>query len=100
MIISNQQIQYILKAYGQKPVNKPGTVKTGGTAAGEGRDQAQLSPEAKALQSALAAVKEAPEVREEKVAELREAVRSGTYNVSAQEIADKMLGRLLVDELV
>ncbi|WP_079907177.1 MULTISPECIES: flagellar biosynthesis anti-sigma factor FlgM [unclassified Carboxydocella] len=99
MIISNQQIQYILKAYGQKPVNK-GTVKTGGTAAGEGRDQAQLSPEAKALQAALAAVKEAPEVREEKVAELREAVRSGTYNVSAQEIADKMLGRLLVDELV
>ena len=42
---------------------------------------------------AIAAVSESSDIREEKVAELKEAVASGTYNVSAAEIADKMVSR-------
>lgn len=100
MIISSHQIQHILKAYGQKQINRSGEGKSAAPLASSGRDQAQLSPEARTLQTALAAVKEAPEIREEKVAELQRALCSGIYNVSAEEIADKMLGRMLVDELV
>ena len=44
-------------------------------------------------QTAKAAVKTSSDIREDKVAELKEAVTSGTYNVSAAEIADKMVGK-------
>lgn len=44
-------------------------------------------------QTAKAAVKTSSDIREDKVAELKEAVTSGVYNVSAAEIADKMIGK-------
>ena len=56
-------------------------------------DKFEISQSAKDYQVAKAAVSGSSDIREEKVAELKEAVASGTYNVSAAEIADKMVSR-------
>ncbi len=57
------------------------------------KDEFQISQTAQDYQIAKKAVSEASEVREEKVAEFKEALASGTYNVSSQEIADKMVSK-------
>lgn len=57
------------------------------------RDEFQISQTAQDYQIAKKAVSEVSEVREEKVAEFKEALASGTYNVSSQEIADKMVSK-------
>jgi len=99
MIISSQQIQSVLKTYGQQ-------LKTGAAARDKGptpppveKDKMTISEEGRAFQLALKAAKEAPEVRESRVAALKQAVSDGSYNVSDADIAEKMLGRSLVDKI-
>lgn len=48
------------------------------------------------MQAQLAAV---PEIRSDRVAELRAALLKGTYKVPASAVAEKMLGRALADHL-
>ncbi len=61
-------------------------------------DQYQISQSARDYQIAKNAISESPDVREEKVARLKEAIRSGSYNVSAQEVADAMVSKFF-DEI-
>ena len=44
-------------------------------------------------QIAKQAVKDAEDVREDKVNKYKDAIASGTYNVSSQEIAEKMVSK-------
>ncbi|MBE3578097.1 MAG: flagellar biosynthesis anti-sigma factor FlgM [Limnochordales bacterium] len=62
-------------------------------------DEVTISNQARLIQELKRRIAALPEVREEKVAELRAAIQQGTYKVSSQEIADKMLGRTLADRL-
>lgn len=55
------------------------------------KDAYEISQSAKDYQIAKKAVSEAADVREEKVAQIKEALASGTYNVSSQEIAEKIV---------
>lgn len=55
------------------------------------KDAYEISQSAKDYQIARKAVAEAPDIREDRVAGLKEALASGTYNVSSQEIAEKIL---------
>ncbi len=57
------------------------------------KDRYEASRSARDYQIARNAVAAAPEIREEKVEKIKEALSSGTYNVSAQEIADKMVSK-------
>lgn len=57
------------------------------------KDELQISRAAQDYQIAKNAVSEAPDVREDKIAEFKEALASGTYNVSSQEIAEKMVNK-------
>ncbi len=57
------------------------------------KDELHISRSAQDYQIAKNAVSEAPDVREDKIAELKEALASGTYNVSSQEIAEKMVNK-------
>jgi negative regulator of flagellin synthesis FlgM len=63
-------------------------------------DQAQLSEEARLHQVALKALKNMPDVRDDKVAELKKAIDSGSYQVSDKEIAEAILKRSIIDKLV
>jgi len=41
-------------------------------------------------------INEAPDIREEKVARLREAIKKGTYVVNSREIAEKLIAESLL----
>ena len=54
-------------------------------------DQVQISSMGLNIQAAKAAVKSAEDIRFEKVNPIKEAIANGTYNVSAESFADKLL---------
>lgn len=60
------------------------------------KDEVSISREAMDYQlvsKAVKAIKELPDVREDKVAELRARIETGNYNVEGREIAEKLLTR-------
>ena len=79
------QISQLYQASKPKKISKKSeaTVKEQYTVSSKGQDY-------QAAKKALAA---APDIREEKVAALKEQIASGSYNVSAQEIADSGVSR-------
>lgn len=98
MLISLKQVQDALRVQLQKTqAHRVDEVKQNRPSLGS--DQVSLSPESKELQAVRQAVAQAPEVREEKVAELREAIKSGTYKPTGAEIAERMLARSLAEKL-
>ena len=54
-------------------------------------DQVQISSMGLNIQAAKAAVKAADDIRFDKVNPIKEAIANGTYNVSAESFADKLM---------
>lgn len=54
-------------------------------------DSVNLSHESKFLAAIQKRLDETPEVRTERVAQLKSAIENGTYHVAAEDIAEKML---------
>ncbi|MCL2617196.1 MAG: flagellar biosynthesis anti-sigma factor FlgM [Defluviitaleaceae bacterium] len=60
---------------------------------GEGRrDSLAVSSSARSFTAAMQAIANAPDVREELVADIRARIDNGTYAVDAAKIADRLLG--------
>ena len=57
------------------------------------RDAVEISNGGQDYQIAKKAVREAPDVREDLIASLKERIASGTYNVSGESFADKLLSK-------
>ena len=57
-----------------------------------------LSRASKEMQLAKEAIASAPEVREDKVAAIREKIESGNYQIDNQAVAEKLVGSF-IDEL-
>lgn len=53
-----------------------------------GQDQAQLSADSGTVQQLTAKVSQLPEVRQERVNALRQAVSSGSYQISDEQLAN------------
>ncbi len=53
-------------------------------------DQLSLSDEARAMAAARQAVSNAPDVREDKVAAIKQRIEDGTYSVSPRVLAQKI----------
>jgi negative regulator of flagellin synthesis FlgM len=62
-------------------------------------DTVVLSDMAKTVQEARTQLESIPDVREDKVAELKEQIESGTYEIDAEKIAGKMLRDSLLNDL-
>ncbi len=79
------QISQLYQASKPKKITKKSetTVKEQYTVSSKGQD----------YQTAKKALAAAPDIREEKVAALKEQIASGSYNVSAQEIADSVVSK-------
>lgn len=60
-------------------------------------DNIQLSQKARLMQKASEIVAQTPEVREEKVQPLKEAVDQGSYPVDPQKVANSMIAGLLLE---
>ena len=74
-----------------------GTGKTRKTASTKkvsgGRDAVEISSIGKDFQTAKMAAKAAPDIRESKVADIKKQIAAGTYNVSGESFADKLLAK-------
>lgn len=57
-------------------------------------DQVSFSSVAKDLQTAKAAVANTPDVRADKIADIKARLEAGTYQVSGEAFADKILAAL------
>lgn len=99
MIISGKQVQGVLKAYADQ--NKALKNKTDKTEFKplQKQDEVILSTGVQTFGQILQGIQDIPEVREEKVKALSTQVENGTYHVDSRDIADKMIGRVLVDSL-
>ena len=69
--------------------------KVNGSAAPE--EKVNLSTKARDIQQLQNAVNRLPDVREEKVRDLKDQVDKGTYAVNGQKIAEKMVSESLLD---
>lgn len=76
----------VQQLYNTKRANK--TTKTKGTSFS---DQLQISSMGKDIQTAKQAVKNAPDVREEVIAPIKTSIQNGTYQVSSESFANKLL---------
>ncbi|MFN3396768.1 MAG: flagellar biosynthesis anti-sigma factor FlgM [Thermodesulfovibrionales bacterium] len=57
-------------------------------------DRIDISQKGKEIASLIASVNNLPEVREEKVQAIKEAVNGGTYKVDPIKVAEKMLSEI------
>jgi flagellar biosynthesis anti-sigma factor FlgM len=62
-------------------------------------DRVALSPEAKVMQKAIKVLEALPDVREEKVAQIKERIAEGSYQVDGKKIAEKMIKESVVNDL-
>lgn len=53
--------------------------------------QVDISEQAQLMRKAAEAVHAAPDVRQDRVAQLKERIRAGTYKVDSQSVADKLV---------
>lgn len=98
MMISNNQIHNLLRVYGVTPdkkVNAPGTHMP----VENKKDKMSLSSEAVFFQTLQKAMADSPEIRKEKVEALQQKIQTGTYRPSGEDVAEKMLGRSLIDNI-
>ncbi len=75
----------------QQLYNAKKTTKTQKAVTGGGSDQIQISSIGKDIQTAKTAVLSSGDVREEKIAPLKASIKNGTYHVSAESFAEKLL---------
>ncbi|MCL2083863.1 MAG: flagellar biosynthesis anti-sigma factor FlgM [Oscillospiraceae bacterium] len=64
--------------------------------AAQAMDEVNVSPNGKIFSAAMRQLAATPDVREDKVAELRGRIQSGTYAPSSRDIAAKMLGTMRI----
>lgn len=74
-----------------------GSKETARPAKGDG---VVLSKEAQQVLALKDKVAQAPEVRQQRIEELRKQIEAGTYRPDARQIADKMLKSKVFDELI
>ncbi len=56
-------------------------------------DSLVVSDRARDFQSVLRAISNAPDIREEKVEQISKKIEDGSYNVSTEDIVNKMLSK-------
>jgi len=63
-------------------------------------DSVKISSQAKDVQRVMAEIDKVPEVRTERVEELRSAIEAGTYNIRGEAVAEKMVRETLIDTIL
>jgi len=100
MIISRKEINHVIKAYAGRDTTRaegraPAVPARGATRA----DKVDLSERVRQMQRVQEIAKAAPDIRPDRVGPIKVALADGSYKVSAEDIAEKILGRSIVDEL-
>jgi negative regulator of flagellin synthesis FlgM len=64
------------------------------------QETVEISQKASDLNKIRNIIQKTPDIREEKIASLKEKIATGNYKVSSQDIAGKMLREFLLEEVV
>ena len=97
MIISGNKVATIAKVYGDQTKVMPASKKQG-TSPVQGKDQVILSSQAQGFSQLLQQLKATPDIRADKVQELSAKFSAGTYQVSGDDIAAKMIAQLKAEQ--
>ena len=98
MLIPRTQIQGLLQAYGK---NDKSTVnKTNSVRAAVSPDALRISGESKLKQRAMQAAKQSPDVRTDKIDALKARISAGTYTVSNDEVAERIIEQAILDRFI
>ena len=93
--VDDAALQSIQQYQKSEKVQNESNQKVGGSAAPE--EKVNLSTKARDIQQLRDAINQLPDVREDKVRELKDQVEKGTYDVNGQKVADKMVAESLLD---
>jgi negative regulator of flagellin synthesis FlgM len=91
-----------IKAYTSQASKLRGKEKVSGnkSALNSSEDRVLLSPMAKEIQMATNQLQEIPDVRIEKVTEIKNQIAQGSYQISAEKIAHRLMGESLLNDLL
>ncbi|MCL6589537.1 MAG: flagellar biosynthesis anti-sigma factor FlgM [Firmicutes bacterium] len=98
MIISNKQLQSVLQMDRVSETRKKTNIHE--VTSVKKTDVLELSSRAHELQFVREQVLKSPDVRADRIGELKKQIQEGAYQVSGSEVAHKMIGRSLVDEII
>ena len=96
MKITGNQVNSVAQVY-LGNVKKVRAAET--EAAQQPRDKVEISAEAGAIDAARRIIADLPDIRTDKVEELRRQVQDGTYEVSPEKIAERMLAERRLSKL-
>jgi len=96
----NGNIEKIMRIYKKQPVQNKKANRVSKTETVHKSDKIELSREAKDFQAALDAVKQIPDIRQDKVEEIKSKILTGAYNVSAEEVAGKIVEGIIINEKI
>ena len=102
MEITNKSQAISIDAYVKQVQAQPKTEPAGEKAAqpqGLKTDTVVISDAAKRIQEAQKQIQAIPDVRADKVAEIKSQIESGTYQINADQIAGKMIKESLMHDL-
>jgi negative regulator of flagellin synthesis FlgM len=78
--------------------DKTATTKSqGGTSSTGGAEQIAISSKAKDIQKAAEAVNAAPDIRIEKVGRIKEQIANGSYIISREQLAERILENIITE---
>jgi len=80
------------------PTRKTSNEKT--TTSLSGKDRATFSSRAADIDKALSIINTMPEIREDKVEQLRQQIAAGEFRISSDEIADKILNEAQLEKII
>ena len=101
MKISSQQVMATLQTHKFAEVTQSVGKKQQDASAAYGNsdtDSIYLSEQAQGLVKLQNALNEVPQTRQEKVQELKDQIQSGDYEVPAEDVAEKIISRAVVNE--
>jgi negative regulator of flagellin synthesis FlgM len=62
-------------------------------------DRVELSVRSREIQNLDELIQATPDIREALVERIRQSIGNGTYNVKAEQVADKIIGGSLIDQI-
>ncbi|MGM0370028.1 MAG: flagellar biosynthesis anti-sigma factor FlgM [Bacillota bacterium] len=98
MKIDSVGVSKLLSKYNNQKDNNKNNLDQ--TESASKKDSFNISKNAQQLQKAKAKIDDVSKARQEKVAKLKQEVQQGNYDVSGEEIAEKMLNQAEISKLV
>lgn len=92
LIVLNKNMQRL-----ESPQKAEQSVKSGG--APSETDRLELSIRGREISHLNDLIQSTPDVRENRIEQVRRELENGTYNVKAEKIAEKIIGGNLLDEV-